>query len=262
VRRVLQLALWCAILAGCTGVSSAARDGQGTLTVFAASSLTEAFSEIGAAFESANPDAHVTFSFAGSRTLRTQIEAGAPADVFAAASMQEMESLVRAGMVSTGSPSVFLTNKLVVILPATNPAGLHQLQDLSRPGLKIVLAAEDVPVGDYARQSLEKMNLTFGSDFSTLVLANVVSNEDNVKQVVAKVQLGESDAAIVYASDAIAAPDLARIEIPADLNVIAQYPIAALSDSAHATLAERFVAYVLSPAGQAMLGKWGFGPAD
>jgi molybdate transport system substrate-binding protein len=262
VRRVLQFAIACAILAGCTGISSAARGEPDTLTIFAASSLTEAFSEIGAAFEFANPNVDLTFSFASSRILRTQIEAGAPADVFASASMQEMESLVSAGMVATGSPRVFLTNELAVILPSTNPADVQGLQDLSRPGLKLVLAAEEVPVGDYARQSLEKMNAAFQPDFSALVLANVVSNEDNVKQAVAKVQLGEADAAIVYASDAVAAPDLKRMEIPAGLNVIAQYPIAPLSDSARATLARRFVEYVLSPAGQAILGKWGFGPAD
>jgi molybdate transport system substrate-binding protein len=262
VRRVLQFAISCAILAGCTGVSSAARSGSGTLTVFAASSLTEAFSEIGAAFETANPGAEVTFSFASSRTLRTQIEAGAPADVFASASMQEMESLVQAGMVATGSPRVFLTNQLVVILPSTNPAGIQGLEDLAGPGLKLVLAAEEVPVGSYARQALRKGNAGFGFDFSAQVLANVVSNEDNVRKVVAKVQLGEADAAIVYASDAVAAPELKRIEIPADLNVIAQYPIAGLSDSAHASLSKQFVEYVLSPAGQAVLEKWGFGPAD
>jgi molybdate transport system substrate-binding protein len=165
-------------------------------------------------------------------------------------------------MVTTGSARIFLTNQLVVILPSTNPAGIHRLQDLSKPGLKLVLAAEEVPVGDYARQSLEKMNIAFQPDFSALVLANVVSNEDNVKQVVAKVQLGEADAAIVYASDAVAAPDLTRIEIPEDMNVIAQYPIAALSNSDQAPLAQRFVEYVLSPAGQTLLGKWGFGPAD
>jgi molybdate transport system substrate-binding protein len=233
-----------------------------TLMIFAASSLTEAFSEIGAAFEAANPGTRLTFSFAGSRTLRTQIEAGAPADVFASASMQEMESLVRAGMVAPGSPRAFLTNHLVVILPSTNPAGIQGLQDLARPGLKLVLAAEEAPVGDYARQALHKGDAGFGLEFSAQVLANVVSNEDNVKKVVAKVQLGEADAAIVYASDAVAAPDLKTIEIPRDLNVIAQYPIAALSDSTQATLAKGFVEYVLSPAGQAVLGKWGFGPAD
>jgi molybdate transport system substrate-binding protein len=164
------------------------------LTIFAASSLTEAFSEIGAAFESANPGADLTFSFAGSQTLRTQIEAGAPADVFASASMVEMETLVSAGMVAAASPRIFLNNHLVVILPSTNPAGIQQLQDLSGPGFKLVLAAEEVPVGNYARQSLEKMTRAYGPGFGEQVLANVVSNEDNVKQVVAKVQLGEADA--------------------------------------------------------------------
>ena len=173
-----------------------------TLTVFAAASLADAFTEIGIAFETANPGAAVVFSFAGSQTLRTQIEAGAPADVFASANSTEMDLLIDAGLVAAGAPQVFLSNKLAVILPPTNPKGVEQLQDLARPGLKLVLAAEEVPVGGYARQALDKMNGSFGKEFKAQVLANVVSNEDNVKQVVAKVQLGEADAGIVYASDA------------------------------------------------------------
>ena len=124
------------------------------------------------------------------------------------------------------------------------------------------MAAEEVPVGKYARQALDAMNGQFGSDFKDKVLANVVSNEDNVKQVVAKVQLGEADAGIVYTSDAVAAPDLRTIEIPTELNVIAQYPIAPLVDSASSDLANTFVAYVLSAEGQAVLQKWGFAPVE
>ncbi len=233
-----------------------------TLTVFAAASLTDAFTEIGKEFEAANPGVTVTFNFAGSPALRTQIEEGAPADVFASANTKEMDTLVTGKFVAEGTSQVFLNNKLVVILPADNPAGVEKLEDLAKPGIKLVLAAEEVPVGNYARQALDLMNGLLGTGFKDTVLANVVSNEDNVKQVVAKVQLGEADAGIVYTSDAVAAPDLKTIEIPTELNVIAKYPIAPLAASANAELAQAFVDYVLSPEGQAILQKWGFAPAQ
>ncbi len=231
-----------------------------TLVVFAAASLTGAFTEIGKAFEAAHPGVTVIFNFAGSQQLRTQIEQGAPADVFASANSVEMDTLVAESYVTKDTPQVFLTNQLVVILPSNNPAHLAELKDLARPGIKLVLAAEDVPVGKYARQALDQMNGQYGSGFKDQVLANVVSNEDNVKQVVAKVQLGEADAGIVYTSDAVAAPELKSIKIPADLNVIAQYPIAPLAKSGHLNLAEQFTAYALSADAQAIFAKWGFGP--
>lgn len=233
-----------------------------TLNVFAAASLTDAFTEIAENFEAANPGVTVTFNFAGSQALRTQIEEGAPADVFASANQTEMDHLVSAAFVAQDAAQVFLNNKLVVILPAENPAALGKLEDLAGPGLKLVLAAEEVPVGKYARQSLDQMNGPFGSDFKDKVLANVVSNEDNVKQVVTKVQLGEADAGIVYSSDAVAAPELKRIEIPAELNVIAEYPVALLVQSANKDLATTFIEYVLSAEGQSVLQKWGFAPVE
>jgi molybdate transport system substrate-binding protein len=243
-----------------TAVPSTATPEPQTLTVFAASSLTDAFTEISAAFEAANPGVTVTLNFAGSGALRTQIEEGAPADVFASASGKEMDTLVTGSFVTKDVPQIFLTNKLVVILPANNPATLEKLEDLAKSGIMLVLAAETVPVGNYARQALDKMNGSFGADFKDKVLANVVSNEDNVKQVVAKVQLGEADAGIVYISDSIAAPELKSIEIPAELNVIAKYPIAPLTKSENADLAAKFTEHVLSAEGQAVLQKWGFAP--
>lgn len=231
-----------------------------TLTVFAAASLTDAFTEIGTAFDAANPGVTTTFNFAGSQALRTQIEEGAPADVFASANSKEMDTLVTDTFVAANVAQVFLTNKLVVILPADNPAALEKLEDLANSDIKIVLAAEEVPVGKYARQSFDLMDAFFGTGFKDKVLANVVSNENNVKQVVTKVQLGEADAGIVYTSDAIAAPDLKTIEIPADLNIIAKYPIAPLVKSENADLATKFIEYVLSAEGQAVLVKWGFAP--
>ena len=233
-----------------------------TLIVFAAASLTDAFTELGKNFETANPGVTITFNFAGSQALRTQIEEGAPADVFASANQTEMATLVTGGHVAEGTPQVFLSNRLVVILPAENTAALTKLQDLAKPGIKLVLAAEEVPVGKYARQALDKMNGQFGSDFKDKVLTNVVSNEDNVKQVVAKVQLGEADTGLVYTSDAVAATELKTIEIPAELNVIAEYPIATLTQSTNADLADAFIAYILSADGQIILEKWGFAPPE
>jgi len=239
--------------------SGASRDG--TLVIFAAASLTDAFKEIATGFEAANPGTQITFNFAGSQTLRTQIEEGAPADVFASANTDQMDVLVADGMVQPGASRIFLTNQLVVILPPGNPAGIVQLQDLARPGIKLVLAAADVPVGAYARQALDKMDGSFGAGFKEKVLASVVSNEDNVKQVLTKVQLDEADAGIVYSTDAIAAPDVVRLEIPLPFNVVAQYPIAVLTRATNARLAARFADYVLSKEGQAILSTWGFLPA-
>ena len=229
-----------------------------TLTVYAAASLTDAFTEMGKAFETSHLGVSVSFNFGGSQNLRTQIEQGASADVFASANAKEMDTLVTGNFVNASAPRIFLTNQLIVILPKENPASIASLGDLVQPGLKIVLAAEEVPVGNYSRQSLDLMNGSFGADFKDKVLANVVSNEDNVKQVVAKVQLGEADAGVVYTSDAAAVPELKTLEIPADVNVIAEYPIAALAQSANTALANTFIAYVLSEEGQAILQKWGF----
>ena len=256
-----QVILLAVLLAGCapTGpIKPAPRTRM--LTVFAAASLTDAFSEIGRSFEAANSGVTVTFNFAGSQALRTQIEEGAPADGFASANTKEMDALMTGSLVAQDTSRIFLTNKLVVILPADNPAHIEKLEDLAKPGIKLVLAAEEVPVGKYARQALDQMNGSIEDGFKNKVLANVVSNEDNVKQVVAKVQLGEADAGIVYTSDAVAAPGLVTIGIPAELNVIAEYPIAPLVNSPNADLARQFADFVLSADSQAVLRKWGFGP--
>lgn len=243
-------------------VSATGSAGPRILRVFAAASLTEAFEVIGKAFEAANPGVQINFNFAGSQTLRTQLEQGARADVFASANHTEMDTAVTDRLVRETAPRDFLTNRLVVILPAENAARVRALQDLARPGLKVVLADITVPVGKYARQVIDNMSkdTSYGTAFATRALANVVSNENDVKQVVAKIQLGEADAGIVYVSDAVAAPELKTIEIPDNLNVIAKYPIARLTQSAEPDLAAAFVAYVLSADGQATLEKWGFSP--
>jgi molybdate transport system substrate-binding protein len=231
-----------------------------TLTVYAAASLTGAFQEIGNDFEAANPGVNVIFSFAGSQILRTQLEQGAIADVFASADHKNLDMLVTDNLVAPNTYQDFTTNKLVVILPAGNPGDVQTLSDLAKPDLKLVLADASVPAGNYARQTLTKMSTDpiYGSDFSTKILANVVSNETDVKQVVAKVELGEADAGIVYISDAVAAPDLLTISIPDAYNVIAEYPIATLTKAPERDQADAFVSYILSPTGQSVLHKWGF----
>jgi len=231
-----------------------------TLTVFAAASLTNAFEEIGNSFEGNNPGVNVTFNFGGSQALRTQIEQGASADVFASANKKEMDALMKGNFVITETSKVILNNQLIVVMPANNSAGLTALADLAKPGLKIVLAAKEVPVGNYAVQVLDKLDTALGAGFKDKVIANVVSYENDVKQVIAKVQLGEADAGIVYTSDTVAAPDLKKIEIPAENNIIAKYPIAKLAQAADAELAQAFIDFVLSAEGQSILTKWGFLP--
>jgi molybdate transport system substrate-binding protein len=233
------------VASACGSEEPAAPD---SITVFAAASLTEAFTQIAADFE----DQHgtvVRLSFGPSDGLATQIQEGAPADVFASASSKWMDAVAE-------NPRVvdrldFARNLLIVITPADNPAGVHSIDDLGRPEIKLVLAAEGVPVGDYAREMLGNAGI------ASKALANVVSNEDDVKGVVQKVALGEADAGIVYQTDvttAVAA-DVAVVEIPDDVNVIAVYPIAALAGAPGP--ARGFVTYVLGP-GQAVLRQAGF----
>lgn len=230
-----------------------------TLTVYAAASLTGSFGEIGEAFEAVYPGVTVNFNFAGSQVLSAQITQGALADVFASANHAEMDKLVTANLVTVGYKD-FVTNVLEVILPANNPANLQTLQDLAKPGLKLVLEDKSVPAGNYSLTFLDNLSkdANYGADFKTKVLPNVVSYETDVKQVVTKVQLGEADAGIVYVTDANAASTLKTIPIPVNFNVIAKYPIAALSNAPQHDLATEFVAYVLSADGQATMKKWGF----
>jgi molybdate transport system substrate-binding protein len=230
------------------------------LTVFAASSLTDAFTEMRKVFEANHPGVTVTTNYSGSQALRTQLEQGAIADVFASANTKEMDTLVADNLIHSDTAQIFLTNSLLVILPANNPANIQTLKDLSQPGIKLVLAAEEVPVGKYARQVLDNLDALYGASFKDAVLTNLVSNEDNVKQVVAKVQLGEADAGIVYVSDAVAAPELKTIFITDEFNEIAKYPIAVLSTAPEPEMAAAFVNFVLSVEGQAILQKWGFTP--
>ena len=232
-----------------------------TLNVFAAASLTDAFTEIGQQFAAEHGGTEVVFNFAGSNQLATQIGQGAPADVFAAANKAQMQAAIDSGRIVSGTQQTFVRNRLVVIVPGDNPAQLASLQDLARPGLKIVLAAKEVPVGEYALDFLDKAAAdgSLGAGYKEAVLANVVSYEENVRSVLAKVALGEADAGVVYTSDAaVSKGEIKQIEVPDALNTIAAYPIAPLGDSLNSELAHQFVDYVLASAGQQVLEKYGF----
>jgi molybdate transport system substrate-binding protein len=223
------------------------------LTVFAASSLGDAFTEIGGAFEETNPGTSVIFNFGPSDGLAGQIQSEGSADVFASASGTWMDAVAEEPGVEGRTD--FVTNRLVVITPTDNPAGVASIDDLANPGLQLVLAAPGVPVGDYSRESLDAVGILADAE------ANVVSNEEDNASVVAKIVAGEGDAAIVYESDVsqAAGNDVTSIEIADDVNVIATYPIATVVGAAHPDQAAAFVAYVTGPEGRATLERFGFG---
>lgn len=232
-----------------------------TLNVFAAASLTNAFNDIGKQFQKLHPNVTVTFNYAGSQALATQINQGAPADVFASANQTQMNVVVQGGEVDASSSKVFVHNLLVVIYPKNNPGNITKLQDLANPGLKIVLADKSVPAGQYALDYLSKASAdpSFGSSYQANVTKNVVSYETDVETVVTKVAQGEADAGIVYTTDALAnKSQLGEIDIPANLQTEATYPIAPIKGSRNAATAQQFVAYVLSSDGQAILKQYGF----
>jgi len=249
----------CAVgaAAGPSGASSAV----GRLTVFAASSLTAALTRAASVYEASHPGAAIDFSFGASNTLATQIAQGAPADAFFSADTTNPDALATAGLVA-GSPEPFAGNRLTVIVPTANPAGIQSPADLARSGVKVIAAGEGVPITTYANRAIANLGAQPGypSGFASAVAANVVSREDNVKAVVAKIELGEGDAAIVYVTDARASVKVATIDIPAAANVPATYAAVALKASSRAGTAAAFVSWVASPAGQAVLATFGFLP--
>lgn len=236
-------------------------ENAGTVTIFAAASLTDAFTEVETTLEAANPGLDIVNNFAGSQALVTQLTEGAPADVAAFASNTAMSNAIEAGTV-TAEPQTFVENLLTVVVPADNPAGISSAADLAKPGIKLVLAQEDVPVGGYSRESICNMaadTATYGDDFVANVAGNVVSEEDNVRAVLSKVALGEADAGIVYTSDVT--DDVVAIAIPETVNEIATYPIAPVA-AGNQDAAAAYISYILSPDGQAILESYGFIPVD
>jgi molybdate transport system substrate-binding protein len=220
----------------------------GTVTVFAAASLTGAFTRIGKDFEAANPGSKVAFNFAGSSALANQINQGAPADVFASAAPANMKTVTDAGN-GVGAPTVFAKNQLVIAVPTGNPQRVTGLSDLTGPGVKVALCAEQVPCGAAAKRALDAAG----------VKLTPVTLEQDVKAALSKVALGEVDAALVYRTDARAeTSDVDGVEFPESAAAVNDYPIVVLKDAPSTAGARAFVAHVMSGAGRAVLTQAGF----
>jgi molybdate transport system substrate-binding protein len=251
-RLAASLAVAAIALAACgggdddSGGSSGAAS-SGEIKVFAAASLTAAFTRIGEQFTAANGGTKVTFNFAGSQALATQVQQSAPADVFASADIPNMDKVKDL----VGTPQNFASNQLQIVVEQGNPKNIQGLDDLANADLKVVLAAPEVPAGKYAAEALGKADVT----------VKPVSEEDNVKAVVTKVSLGEADAGIVYVTDVTAGGDKVEgVDIPEDLNVLATYPIATVKASQAQDQAQAFMDLVLSADGQQVLKEHGFLP--
>ena len=248
--RVVRRGRWALVLlavALAAACGTPARDSGGTITVFAAASLTEPFTRLGADFENTHPGTTVRFSFAGSSALAAQINQGAPADVFASASPVNMDVVLDAGN-AEGEPVVFARNQLVIAVPEGNPLGISGATDLAAPGLKVALCAEQVPCGAAARAALAAAS----------VALTPVTLEQDVKGALAKVVLGEVDAALVYRTDVQGAAGVQGVEFPESVRAVNDYPIVVLAGAANPDGARQFVAYVRSAAGRAVLTAAGF----
>jgi molybdate transport system substrate-binding protein len=255
VKKAIAATAACILgLSACATSAGTAGGRREELLVFAAASLTEAFREIGANFEAEHAGVAVVFNFGPSDGLATQIISEGTADVFASASPRWMDAVAQDGPGVSGRED-FARNRLVVIVPEENPAAIDDIGDLANPGVRLVLAAEDVPVGAYAREALTNAGIAAAAQ------RNLVSNEQDVKGVVQKVILGEADAGIVYITDVT--PDLwgtaQAVEIPEEINVVATYPIAVVRGTDRPGPPRDFVAFVLGP-GQEVLGRHGFEP--
>jgi molybdate transport system substrate-binding protein len=249
-----------AVLGGLALTGCGSAPSTRTLTVFAAASLRSGLEDLRPCFEQQHPGVRVRFNFAGTQTLATQVEQGAPADVFVSADQPHVDQLLRAGRIT--APVVIARNRLVLIVPRTNPARLVSPFDLSRKGVKLDLAAPGVPAGNYARLVLERLGSQPAAppEFTRLALANVVSQEENVEAVVQRVALGEVDAGIVYQSD-LQTPNGKRtqaIALPVAVNVANVYPAAVVTGAREPAVAQAFLDFVRSPKGQAGLQRFGF----
>jgi molybdate transport system substrate-binding protein len=242
------------VVAACGGSGDDGDAEARELVVSAAASLTDAFTDLGFAYEEANPGVTVTFNFGPSDALATQISEGAPVDVFASASPTWMDAVQDEGPGVSGRTD-FARNELTIIVPSDNPAGIESLDGLTGDGVKLVIAAEGVPAGDYAREIFANTGI------SDEAMENVVSNAEDVRAVVTAVASGEADAGVVYVTDVTAdvADEVSPIEIPDDVNVIATYPIAVVAGTEEADLAQGFVDLVLGD-GQQTLAGYGFLP--
>ncbi len=244
---------------GESGEASEKTERKATLTVLAASSLTDAFGELADTFEKQNPGVEVKASYESSSTLLAQIQQGAPADVFASADEAKMQAAVEEKLVE-GEPETFAKNREIILVPKENPANIEKFRDVAEPGVKLVLAEDEVPVAEYAKEILTKADREYGGGFEKAVMSNIVSREADARASVNRVALSEADATFGYTSDYT--PDVRDkvkiVEIPVNLNIIATYPIAALEDSKEPELAQKWVDLVTGEKGQEVLEKWGF----
>jgi molybdate transport system substrate-binding protein len=236
-------------------------EGRVELTIYGAASLKGALEEARTAYEAANPGVTLAISTDASSALATKIEQGAPADVFLSADTTNPERLSAADL-TKGRAVVFAGNRLAVVVPTGNPAGITTPADLARPGVKVIAAGAAVPITQYADQVVANLAQEPGypADFAASYQANVVSREDNARAVVAKLELGEGDAGIVYASDAGASAKVQTVALPDSANVLATYAGVVIGTTRHAAAAGAFLAWLAGPEGQAILGSFGFLP--
>jgi molybdate transport system substrate-binding protein len=261
-RRLLSVgvaATLAIVLAGCVASGARETDRSASLRVLAAASLANVFPRIGDEFSERHPGVRIDFAFAGTDALAAQIERGVPADVFAGASGKFGDQLATKHLIDDWRP--FCTNRLVLVVPSSNPAAIRSPRDLAKPGVKLVAGAESVPIGSYTHTVLGDLDTIYGSGYEPGVLANLVSEEDSVEGVLTKVRLGEADAGFVYLTDARAAgPDVGVIAVPSEAQAMATYPIAVVRSSRRTTLAGQFVDFVLGPLARRELSRAGFGP--
>jgi molybdate transport system substrate-binding protein len=269
--RFARLAVLALVMAACTGgatvvppipsVPASATALSGGLTIYGASSLKAALTKAQAVFTVANPGVTITISTDSSSALETQIEQGAPADVFLSADTANPQKLIARGL-ATGAAVKFASNLLTVIVPAANTAGISTPADLAKRGVKVIAAGDAVPIAKYASQLVANLARESGypAGFAAAYSANVVSKEDNVAAVVSKIELGEGDAAIVYVTDARASTKVTTIAVPADANVPATYSGVVVSASRNAAAAQAFVTWFSGPDGQGLLASFGFLP--
>ena len=241
--------------ASSTGVPGA------SITVYAAASLSAALARVKAAYESANPGTTITISTGSSAALETQIEQGAPADVFLSADTANPQKLVTAGL-AAGSPVKFAGNLLTVIVPQANPAGITSPADLAKSGVKVIAAGDSVPITKYAKQLVANLagEPGYPADFAARYAANVVSKEDNVAAVVSKIELGEGDAAICYVTDARTSSTVKTIDVPVTANVPATYAGVVVKGSKNPAATSAFLGWLAGSGGQAILASFGFLP--
>ena len=256
------------VFAACSGpgappaATTAGSAAAGTeLTIFAAASLKGALEKAKAAYEAAIPGTTITISTDSSSALETQIEQGAPADLFLSADTTNPQKLVDAGL-AEGDPVTFAGNKLTVIVPTGNPAGITTPADLAKAGVKVIAAGDEVPITKYATQLVDNLAKESGypADFAAAYAANVASKEDNVKAVIAKVELGEGDAGIVYVTDAKASDKVTTIDIPDTADVPATYDGVVVKAARDPAAAKAFLDWFAGPDGQAILSGLGFLP--